>query len=63
MNSLNRSLFNRLLRWAKDQIEYIDEDPWIRKTFEEELGKRGITSLMPEEAYRKRDFEWKQNAV
>lgn len=44
---------------AKDQIEYPDEDSWIRKRFEEELGKKGLTSLMPEEAYKDRSFEWK----
>jgi len=48
---------------AKDQIEYTDEDPWIRQKFEEELSKRGITSLMPDETYRNRDYEWKTNAL
>ncbi len=43
---------------ARDQIEYPDEDPWIRQTFEEELAKRGLTSLMPEEAYKDRDYQW-----
>jgi oxalate decarboxylase/phosphoglucose isomerase-like protein (cupin superfamily) len=43
---------------AKDQIEYPDEDPFIRQKFEEELKKRGIESLMPAEAYTNRDFEW-----
>jgi mannose-6-phosphate isomerase-like protein (cupin superfamily) len=43
---------------ARDQIEYPDEDPWIRQTFESELAKRGLTSIMPEEAYRVRGFEW-----
>jgi hypothetical protein len=43
---------------ARDQIEYPDEDPIIRKTFEDELGKHGLTSIMPEEAYRSHDFEW-----
>jgi mannose-6-phosphate isomerase-like protein (cupin superfamily) len=43
---------------AKDQIEYTDEDPWIRKKFAEELGQRGVTSLMPDEAYINRDYEW-----
>lgn len=38
--------------YLKDQIEYTDEDPWIRQKFEEELGKRGLTSLMPDEAYK-----------
>ncbi len=43
---------------AKDQIEYPDEDPWIRQKFEEELANRGLKSLIPEEAYKDRDFEW-----
>jgi hypothetical protein len=43
---------------AKDQIEYPDEDPWIRKKFEDELGKRGLTSLMPAEVYTDREHEW-----
>lgn len=43
---------------ARDQIEYPDEDPSIRARFEAELGKRGLTSLMPDEAYRNRDYEW-----
>lgn len=43
----------------RDQIEYPDEDPWIREKFKDELGKRGVKSVMPEEAYRDRNFEWK----
>jgi hypothetical protein len=43
---------------AKDQIEYPDEAPWIRQKFVEELGKRGVQSLMPDEAYTNRDYEW-----
>ncbi len=43
---------------AKDQIEYPDEDPFVRKKFEEELAKRGVKSLMPGEAYSSRDYEW-----
>jgi hypothetical protein len=44
---------------ANDQIEYPDEDPWIRQTFESELAKRGLKSTMPGEAYSDRDYEWK----
>lgn len=43
---------------AKDQIEYPDEDPFIRKKFEEELAKRAVQSLMPAEAYTNRSYEW-----
>jgi hypothetical protein len=43
---------------AKDQIEYTEEDPFIRKKFEDELAKKGLTSLVPDEAYRNKEFEW-----
>ena len=43
---------------SNDQIEYSDEDLWIREKFEEELDKRGLTSLMPDEAYRDPDYQW-----
>jgi len=43
---------------AKDQFEYPDEDPWIRQKFEEELSKRGLTSLMPDEAYKNKNYDW-----
>ena len=42
-----------------NQIEYPDEDPWIRKKFEEDLAKSGLKSLMPDEAYRDRHFKWR----
>ncbi len=48
----------KVLDRARDQIEYVDEDPWIRQKFEAELAKRGLTSLMAPEVYTKRDFEW-----
>ena len=43
---------------ARNQIEYPNEESWIRERFEEELGKRGLESLMPEEAYTNADFKW-----
>lgn len=43
---------------ARDQIEYPEEDAVIRQTFEAELAKRGLTSIMPDQAYRQHDFEW-----
>ena len=43
---------------ARDQIEYTDEDPYIRQTFESELAKRGLTSHMPAGAYLDRDYKW-----
>ena len=42
----------------RDQIEYPDEDPWIKEKLETELAKRGLKSLMPEQAYRDKNFEW-----
>ena len=43
---------------ARLQIEYPDEDPWIRNTFEKEVEKHGGESLMPDIAYRDRDYQW-----
>jgi oxalate decarboxylase/phosphoglucose isomerase-like protein (cupin superfamily) len=43
---------------VKDMIEYVDEDPWIRQKFEGELAKRGITTLMPPEAYTVKSYNW-----
>jgi mannose-6-phosphate isomerase-like protein (cupin superfamily) len=43
---------------ARDQIEYVDEDPAIRQRFEAELAQRGLTSAMPDEVYRNRDYQW-----
>jgi hypothetical protein len=43
---------------AKDQIEYVNEDRWVREKFEAELAKRGLTSLMPEAAYKDPNFEF-----
>ena len=43
---------------SRDQIEYSDEEPWIRQKFEEELAKRGLTSSMPDTAYQLRDYQW-----
>ena len=43
---------------ARDQIEYPNEDPWIRQKFEEELARKGIRSLMPDEAYQDPNYQW-----
>ena len=42
----------------KDQIEYTDEDPLIRERFEKELAKGGFKSVMPEEAYHDKNYQW-----
>jgi hypothetical protein len=43
---------------AKDMIEYVDEDPWIREKFEGELAKGGLTTLMPKDAYTVKSYNW-----
>lgn len=43
---------------ARDQIEYPSEESIIRETFESELAKRGLTSVMLKEAYEDPTFEW-----
>ena len=42
-------------------IEYVDEDPWIRELFEGELAKRGLESDMPTEAYTDPDYVFKSS--
>lgn len=44
---------------TRDQIEYPDEEPVVRELFEAELAKRGMTSMVPDEAYRDQAYVWK----
>ena len=39
-------------------IPFSQLDPWIRPRFEEELARNGLTSLMPEAAYKDPNFTW-----
>jgi oxalate decarboxylase/phosphoglucose isomerase-like protein (cupin superfamily) len=48
---------------ARDQIEYVAEDPAVRELFAAELSKRGLTSVIPEAAYQQPDYEWTPVAV
>jgi len=43
---------------SRDQFEYCQEDPAIRQRFEAEMDKRGMKSLMPEQAYSDPNYEW-----
>jgi oxalate decarboxylase/phosphoglucose isomerase-like protein (cupin superfamily) len=43
---------------TRDQFEYANEYPEIRQRFEAEMEKRGMKSLMPEEAYTNPNYEW-----
>lgn len=44
-----------------NNIQYPDEDPEIRRTFEAELEERDIPFRMPEEAYEDPDYTFEQN--
>ena len=44
-------------------IEYTDEDPWIREYFENQLAERGLESKMAPEVYTDRDFKFKTASV
>ncbi|MEK9660028.1 MAG: hypothetical protein VW450_08815, partial [Chloroflexota bacterium] len=48
---------------ARDQIEYVDEDPAVRKYFEEQLAKRGLKTLMPADCYTNRNYVWDYTGV
>ena len=56
-----RGLSNRM-NPLLDQVEYPSEESWIREMFEEELGKRGLESLMPEGAYQDPHYKWEYDA-
>jgi oxalate decarboxylase/phosphoglucose isomerase-like protein (cupin superfamily) len=42
----------------RHQIEYPEEDPWVRERFISELTKKGLKSLMPPEVYEDANFQW-----
>jgi len=42
----------------RHQIEYPQEDSWIRNRFSSELNKKAMESLMPRECYEDPNFEW-----
>ncbi len=43
---------------GRAQIEYPDEEPWIRETFEGKLAERNLASMMPPVVYTDRDYEF-----
>lgn len=42
----------------KNSIGFSEEEPWIRETYEAELAKRGLKSLMHPQLYTDPDFKW-----
>ena len=48
---------------SRDQIEYPNEDPWIREYFENQLAERGLASAMPDQAYRDPAYRWDYTGV
>ena len=40
------------------EIQYTEEEAWVRERFESELAERGLTSLMPPEIYTDPDYRW-----
>jgi hypothetical protein len=40
------------------QIEYPEEESWIKEKYVEEVEKNGLKSLMPDEIYKNRDYVW-----
>jgi hypothetical protein len=43
----------------ESNINYPDEEPWVREYFEEQLAKRGLKSDMPDEAFQDPDYVFK----
>jgi hypothetical protein len=44
--------------FGHQQFEYSEEDPSVREWFEAECAKRGMKSIIPEQAYTDPNFEW-----
>jgi hypothetical protein len=42
------------------EVDYVEEDPEIRKIFGSELAKSGVQSKMPPQCYTDRNFKWKK---
>jgi hypothetical protein len=40
------------------QIDYSEEESWVRRNFDQELAKRGMESDMPEECYTTPNYQW-----
>jgi hypothetical protein len=55
LNGYSENVTNR-----GDVIGFPDEDPFLRRYFEDELAKRGRKSLMPEEAYTDYGYVFQQ---
>jgi len=49
---------NPLRQGPSANIEYTEEDPWIRQQFEQELAKRGLSSKMPDGCYTDPDYQF-----
>jgi hypothetical protein len=40
------------------QIDYSEEESWVRRRFEGQLAERNMTTAMPEECYTTPKYEW-----
>ncbi len=54
---LHPGLGDNVEDFQKNELQYWQEDPSIRKRFEEELAKRGSTSEMPPECYTDKNYD------
>jgi hypothetical protein len=53
---LHPGLGDNVVDYEKNEIQYWQEDPSIRKMFEEKLAERGLQSRMPPECYTDKNF-------
>ncbi|MDP6558594.1 MAG: cupin domain-containing protein, partial [Candidatus Binatia bacterium] len=54
---LHPGLGDNVMDYENNEIQYWQEDPSIRKMFDEKLAERGLSSQMPEECYAQKDFD------
>ena len=54
---LHPGLGDNVVDYERNEIQYWQEDPSIRKMFEEKLAERGLSSQMPPECYTDKSFD------
>lgn len=54
---LHPGLGDNVVDYERNEIQYWQEDPEIRRMFEEKLAERGYSSRMPAECYEDKDFD------
>jgi len=53
-----RPIMNYSMYDPRQYVPFVEEETWVKKKFEADLAKNGLTSLMPDEAFTNPDFKF-----